>query len=210
MDKGHGALAHHFETLNQQREANRLGMWLFLATEVLFFGALFAVFIVYRAAYTETFEEASRHLNILRGAINTVILLTSSLTMALAVHASAEHKRRNTVIFMVVTAVLGLVFLGIKATEYYAEFQENLIPGSNFHWEGADAYQAQLFFVIYFIMTGFHAIHMIIGIAILAVMVIFGWRGGYDIDPMPVERFGLYWHFVDIVWIFLFPLLYLI
>lgn len=210
MDKGHGALAHHFETLNQQREANRLGMWLFLATEVLFFGALFAVFIVYRAAYTETFEEASDHLNILRGAINTVILLTSSLTMALAVHASAEHKRRSMVLFMVVTALLGLTFLGIKATEYYAEFQENLIPGLNFHWEGANAYEAQLFFVIYFIMTGFHALHMIIGIAILAVMVIFGWRGGYDVDPMPVERFGLYWHFVDIVWIFLFPLLYLI
>lgn len=204
------ALAHHFETLNQQREANRLGMWLFLATEVLFFGALFAVYLVYRAAYPATFEAASSHLDIWRGTINTVILLTSSLSVALAVHAAEVRDRRRMVLMMAATAGLGLLFLGIKATEYYTEFEEQLIPGLLFVWEGDDVLPARLFFSLYFIMTGLHAIHMVIGLAVLAVMIFYGGRGGYEIDPMPVERFGLYWHFVDIVWIFLFPLLYLI
>jgi cytochrome c oxidase subunit III len=206
----HGALAHHFETLPQQREANRLGMWLFLATEVLFFGALFAVYLVYRAAYPDTFAAASSHLDVWRGTINTVILLTSSLTMALAVHAAETRGRRRMVLMMGATALLAILFLGIKATEYYTEFEEQLIPGLIFLWEGPDVLQARLFFSLYFIMTGLHAVHMIIGLAVLAAMMLYGWRGGYAVDTMPVERFGLYWHFVDIVWIFLFPLLYLI
>jgi cytochrome c oxidase subunit 3 len=210
MAKGDGALAHHFETIGQQREANTLGMWLFLATEVLFFGALFALYLVYRSGYPDTFREASSHLDDVRGTINTVILLTSSLTMALAVHASEIRNRRRMVMMMGATALLGLVFLGIKATEYYTEFEEQLFPGLVFVWEGADAPHAQLFFTLYFVMTGFHALHMIIGMAVLVVMMWWGWRGGYEVDSMPVERFGLYWHFVDIVWIFLFPLLYLI
>jgi cytochrome c oxidase subunit 3 len=196
--------------LAQQREANTLGMWLFLATEVLFFGALFVSYGVYRAAYPAGFGAASEHLDTIRGTINTVVLLTSSLTMALAVHAAEERDRRRMIMMMAATAALGLLFLGIKATEYYTEFEDQLIPGLLFVWEGADAPQAQLFFTIYFIMTGLHALHMIIGLAILAVMILYGWRGGYEVDSMPVERFGLYWHFVDIVWIFLFPLLYLI
>ena len=203
------AVAHHFETLAQQREANTLGMWLFLATEVLFFGALFAVYSVYHSAYSSAFVEASSHLDVWRGTINTVFLLTSSLTMALAVHAAEARQRRRMVLMMAATAVLGLIFLGVKATEYYTEYEEQLIPGLIFVWEGTNARGAQLFFTIYFVMTGLHAIHMIIGLAVLAVMMVFGWRGGYEVDPMPVERFGLYWHFVDIVWIFLFPLLYL-
>lgn len=210
MARSHGALAHHFETLPQQREANTLGMWLFLATEVLFIGTLFAVYLLYRSAYAETFAEASAHLDDLRGTINTVVLLTSSLTMALAVHAAELRDRRRMVLMMVATAVLGLIFLGIKASEYYSEYVEQLIPGLNFVWEGANFQEAHVFFSLYFIMTGVHAVHMIIGMAILLVMIIYGWRGGYEVDPMPVERFGLYWHFVDIVWIFLFPLLYLI
>ncbi len=210
MAKGHGALAHHFETLAQQREANTLGMWAFLATEVLFFGALFAIYLVYRSAYPATFEAASDHLDTIRGTINTVFLLTSSLTMALAVHAAEVRNRRRMLLMMAATAALGLIFLGIKATEYYTEYEERLIPGLIFVWEGADALQAQLFFTLYFIMTALHAVHMIIGLGVLAVMMVYGWRGGYEVDPMPVERFGLYWHFVDIVWIFLFPLLYLI
>jgi cytochrome c oxidase subunit III len=210
MANSHGALAHHFETLAQQREANMLGMWAFLATEVLFFGGLFTVYFVFRSTYPVTFEEASRHLDPLRGTINTVILLTSSLTMALAVHASELRNRRRMVLMMGLTSVLGLIFLGIKATEYYTEYQDQLVPGLIFVWEGADALQGRIFFSIYFIMTGLHAIHMIIGLAVLLVMAIFGWRGIYEVDPMPVERFGLYWHFVDIIWIFLFPLLYLI
>ena len=210
MTRSHGALAHHFETLPQQREANVLGMWIFLVTEILFFGALFATYTVYRLAYPATFEAASQHLDPVRGTINTAILLTSSLTVALSVHAAETRNRRVMVMMMVVTALLGLAFLGIKATEYYTEYVENLIPGYNFIWEGPDERPAALFFTIYFIMTGIHALHMIIGIGVLIVMIYFAWRGYYDVDPMPVERFGLYWHFVDIVWIFLFPLLYLI
>jgi cytochrome c oxidase subunit 3 len=210
MAKGHGALAHHFETLAQQREANTLGMWAFLATEVLFFGVLFAAYLVYRSAYPATFEAASHHLDPVRGTVNTVFLLTSSLTMALAVHAAEARNRRRLLLMMAATAVLGLIFLGIKATEYYTEYEEQLIPGLIFVWEGSDAAQAELFFVLYFIMTALHAVHMILGLAVLAVMMAYGSRGGYEVDPMPVERFGLYWHFVDIVWIFLFPLLYLI
>jgi cytochrome c oxidase subunit 3 len=139
-----------------------------------------------------------------------VILLSSSLTMALAVHASELRNRRRMLLMMLATMLLGLIFLGIKATEYYTEYEEQLVPGLIFVWEGANALQAKVFFSIYFIMTGLHALHMIIGLAILLVMVYFGQRGFYDVDPMPVERFGLYWHFVDIIWIFLFPLLYLI
>ena len=210
MAKSHGALAHHFETLPQQREANMLGMWAFLATEVLFFGGLFTVYLVFRSAYPAIFEAASQHLDLIRGAINTQVLLTSSLTMALAVRAAELRNRRQMVLMMVITFVLGLVFLGIKATEYYTEYEDQLIPGLVFVWEGAGALQARLFFSIYFIMTGLHATHMIIGLAILLAMILFGQRGGYEVDPMPVERFGLYWHFVDVIWIFLFPLLYLI
>jgi len=210
MDESHGALAHHFETLKQQREANTLGMWAFLATEVLFFGVLFTLYLVFRSAYPASFEAASDHLSVVRGTINTVVLLTSSLTMALAVNAAEGRKRSMMVLMMGATAILGVIFLGIKASEYYTDYQEHLIPGLNFVWEGSDAAQAQLFFTLYFIMTGFHALHMIIGLAILAVMMIYGWRGGYEADTMPVERFGLYWHFVDLVWIFLFPLFYLI
>lgn len=208
--RDHGALAHHFETLAQQQEANRLGMWAFLATEVLFFGGLFTAYLVYRSAYPSAFEEASTHLDIWRGTINTVILLTSSLTMALAVHASELRQRRRMILMMFLTMLLGLAFLGIKATEYYTDYEEQLIPGLNFAWEGAGPLQALLFFSLYFIMTGVHATHMIIGLGVLVVMIIWAWRGKYESDPMPVERFGLYWHFVDIVWIFLFPLLYLI
>jgi cytochrome c oxidase subunit 3 len=209
----HGAvrgLAHHFETLPQQREANTLGMWLFLATEILFFGALFAIYLVYRSAYPAIFAEASSHLDVLRGFINTVFLLTSSLTMALAVHAAEARDRRRMLLMMGATAGLGLIFLVVKATEYYTEYEEQLIPGLIFVWEGAGAGQAELFFTLYFVMTAIHAVHMIIGLAVLAAMMLYGWRGGYEVDSMPVERFGLYWHFVDIVWIFLFPLLYLI
>jgi cytochrome c oxidase subunit 3 len=204
------ALAHHFETLPQQREANILGMWMFLATEVLFFGAVFLVFTIYHLAYSASFEAASNHLDIVRGTLNTVVLLTSSLTMALAVRAAEERDRRRMVWMMAATAVLGLIFLGVKFSEYYTEYLDHLIPNLNFAWAGTDLVQARLFFSLYFIMTGLHSVHMIIGLAVMGVMMIYGWRGGYEVDSMPVERFGLYWHFVDIVWIFLFPLLYLI
>lgn len=206
----HAVVAHHFEELEQQREASLLGMWTFLATEVLFFGGLFAVYMVYRATYPEAFIAGSHHLDVVLGTINTWVLLTSSLTVALAVHYAQLQRRREPAGLLVLTLLFGLAFLAIKGFEYYHKFEENLIPGANFQWTEGDAGPAQLFFSLYFVMTGLHSIHMIIGIAVAAVMAWLAWRGHYVADYMPVELFGLYWHFVDIVWIFLFPLLYLI
>lgn len=210
MTEAHPALAHHFSDIEQQREANTLGMWAFLATEVLFFGALFAAYLVYRSAYPAAFAAAGSHLNKILGAINTAVLLTSSLTVALAVQAAGERARKRLLLLMAATVGLGVLFLGIKGFEYFQEYREQLIPTINFAWEGEGAPQAMLFFTFYFFMTMLHALHMVIGIGVLLVMIFWAWRGGYEVDDMPVERFGLYWHFVDIVWIFLFPLLYLI
>jgi len=207
----HPALAHQFDSLGQQTEAATLGMWVFLVTEVLFFGGLFLTYAVYRSFYPAAFSAASHELDILLGGINTAVLITSSLTMALAVHAAQLGQRRLLMIFLVVTMVLGTVFLGIKAVEYYHKFAEHHVPGAAFQFERAHQRHAQIFFSLYFIMTGLHAIHMIIGIAVLLVMWIWAWRGRITSDYAgPIEISGLYWHFVDIVWIFLFPLLYLI
>jgi len=207
----HPALAHQFDSLGQQTEAATLGMWVFLVTEVLFFGGLFLTYAVYRSFYPAAFSAASHELDILLGGINTAVLITSSLTMALAVHAAQLGQRRLLMIFLVVTMVLGTVFLGIKAVEYYHKFAEHHVPGATFQFEREHQRHAQIFFSLYFIMTGLHAIHMIIGIGVLLVMWIWAWRGRITSDYAgPIEISGLYWHFVDIVWIFLFPLLYLI
>ena len=207
----HPALAHQFDSLGQQTEAATLGMWVFLVTEVLFFGGLFVTYAVYRWLYPAAFSAASHELDILLGGINTAVLITSSLTMALAVHAVQLGHRRLLMIFLVVTMALGMVFLGIKAVEYYHKFAEHHVPGASFQFEREHQRHAQIFFSLYFIMTGLHAIHMIIGIGVLLVMWIWAWRGRITSDYAgPIEISGLYWHFVDIVWIFLFPLLYLI
>jgi cytochrome c oxidase subunit 3 len=206
----HTAVAHHFETLEQQREASLLGMWTFLATEVIFFGGLFVAYLVYRAAYPQAFAEGSHHLDVVLGTINTTVLLTSSLTAALAVHYAQQGRHREPARLLLITLGLGAIFLGIKGLEYYHKFEEHLVPGAHFQWGGTDAGPVQIFFMLYFVMTGLHALHMIIGIGVAAVMAWLTWRGHYLADYMPIELFGLYWHFVDIVWIFLFPLLYLI
>jgi cytochrome c oxidase subunit III len=207
----HPALAHQFDSLGQQTEAATLGMWVFLVTEVLFFGGLFVTYAVYRSFYPAAFSAASHELDILLGGVNTAVLITSSLTMALAVHAAQLGQRRLLMIFLVVTMALGTVFLGIKAVEYYHKFAEHHVPGATFQFEREHQRHAQIFFSLYFIMTGLHAIHMIIGIGVLLVMWIWAWRGRITSDYAgPIEISGLYWHFVDIVWIFLFPLLYLI
>ncbi len=204
-------VAHHFEDMHQQRETATLGMWAFLATEVLFFGGLFISYLVYRSANPEMFAVASQKLNVLLGAINTFVLLGSSLTMALGVHAAQEGKKSETVRFMVFTLLLGIVFLGIKSFEYSHKFHEGLFPGPAFQFEGPYAQSAQIYFTLYFAMTGIHALHMIIGMVILGIMIVHASRGRYTAEYyQPVEIFGLYWHFVDIVWIFLYPLLYLI
>ena len=213
---GHGhahppALAHHFDNLAQQAEASTLGMWVFLVTEVLFFGGLFLVYLVYRSLYPEAFIAGSHELDVLLGGINTAVLITSSLTMALAVHAAQTGRSRLVMILIVATMILGAVFLGIKSVEYYHKFEEHHIPGPSFVFEKEYQQHAQLFFSLYFIMTGLHALHMIIGLGIMTWMLWWTWCGVITAEYYsPIEISGLYWHFVDIVWIYLFPLLYLI
>ena len=212
-DTGSPALAHHFEDLEQQYRSATLGMWVFLVTEVLFFGGLFAAYTVYRGWYPDAFAAASHHLDVVLGTINTAALIGSSLTMALAIWAAQVNWRKGIVLFLLLTIVLGSVFLGIKAVEYTDKFTHHHVPGPNFHFEHAGVQQqhAEIFFSLYFIMTGLHALHMIIGLGIMTWMLWWSWRG--TITPeyySPIEISGLYWHFVDIVWIFLFPLLYLI
>jgi cytochrome c oxidase subunit III len=231
----HPALAHHFDDLGQQAEAATLGMWVFLVTEVLFFGGLFLCYLVYRQMYPAAFISASHELDVTLGTINTAVLITSSLTMALAVHAAQLGQQRVLTMFLLATMALGATFLVIKGVEYYHKFEEcptlvaelHLpgghggggeaapachVPGPEFSFEPvAQAKHAQIFFSLYFIMTGLHAIHMIIGLGIMTWMLWWSTRGIITADYYsPIEVSGLYWHFVDIVWIFLFPLLYLI
>jgi cytochrome c oxidase subunit III len=207
----HPALAHHFDSLAQQTEATTLGMWVFLVTEVLFFGGLFATYMIYRSWYPDAFAAASHELDVTLGTINTVVLITSSLTMALAVHAAQLGQRQLLMTFLILTMILGGVFLGIKSVEYYHKFVEHHVPGPGFQFEKEYFRHAQIFFSLYFVMTGLHAIHMIIGIGIMLVMLWWSWNGTITAEySSPIEISGLYWHFVDIVWIFLFPLLYLI
>ena len=208
----HPALQHHFDSLEQQAEASTLGMWVFLVTEIMFFGGLFLAYIVYRTWYPLAFAEGSHHLDITLGAVNTAVLICSSLTMALAVHAAQVGSRRGQLTFLPLTIFLGAVFLGIKAVEYYEKFRDHLIPGHHFQWHGqANPRNVEIYYSLYFTMTGLHALHMVVGIGIMSVILWMAWRGRFSPEYYsPVEVSGLYWHFVDIVWIFLFPLLYLI
>lgn len=208
----HGAeLAHQFDDVEQQKEASTLGMWVFLVTEVLFFGGLFLAYAVYRASYPEAWAEASHELDIVLGGVNTVILICSSLTMALAVQGAQLGRRNMLIIFLALTIVLGGAFLGIKGIEYHHKYVEHHVPGSSFVFQGLHARQVELFFALYFTMTGMHGLHMVIGIGLLANLMRQGWGGRFGPGYYtPVEMIGLYWHFVDIVWIFLFPLLYLL
>ena len=211
MHNAHPGLAHHFDTYDQQRESASLGMWLFLITEVMFFGGMFLVYLVYRTKYPVAFAEGSNHLDVTLGAINTAVLIGSSLTVALAVRAAQLGARKKLVAFLLLTLLLGGAFLGIKAIEYGHKFEDNLFPNSSFQFEGTQPEQTRLFYAIYFCMTGFHALHMLIGAGIILWLLPHAWRGRFNADNHNyVEGFGLYWHFVDIVWIFLFPLLYLL
>ena len=220
----HEALAHHFDNMEQQKTATTLGMWLFLVQEVMFFGGLFLAYIVYRTLYPAAFQAGSSHLNWKLGAFNTVVLICSSLTMALAVWAcQAGRARRTQVAFLVATAFLGLVFLGVKSVEYADKFRDGLVPLAGwfgptdeatrhlFTSNGSTIPHVQMFYWIYFAMTGLHALHMIVGVGIIIPIIWAARRGRYSPEYYaPVELFGLYWHFVDIIWIFLFPLLYLL
>jgi len=199
-----------FEDIEQQRSAAQLGMWIFLATEVLFFGGLFLAYTVYRSLYPQTFAAASHHTEVILGGINTGILLFSSTLMALAVRAAELRNRKQLVWLLLVTAFLGIVFMAIKSVEYHKDFVEHLVPGSHFEWEEPHRLHAEIFFWLYFAMTGLHAIHVIVGIFVLLTLAALARLGKFTTGHhTPVEVAGLYWHFVDIVWIFLFPLMYL-
>ena len=241
-ETSHSLVAHQFEDRYQQKEAATLGMWTFLATEVLFFGALLVAYTVYRHKYPEDFRQGAMNLKWFLGGINTAVLLLSSFSMAMAVHSAAVGSNPKIVRYLILTIVIGGAFLGIKACEYYIEYREHLIPGSNFRYEEPPEEQVgafvgtiekiqhgfdkvappidksekrteheQMFFLFYFILTGIHATHMIVGIAIMLVLI---WMAKKEMFSAkwhnPVENFGLYWHFVDIVWVFLFPTLYLL
>jgi len=209
------ALREQFDTAAQQKDASTLGMWIFLITEIMFFGGMFLAYTVYRSAYPEVFAEASRSLNVYVGAANTVVLLCSSLTMVLAVRAAQLGQRKMIVLFLILTLILGFVFLGVKAYEWHEKFVEHHIPGrADFHLEGLSPDlqgQAQLFFSLYFAMTGLHALHMVIGAGIMIALTMWASKGRYSPEYFtPVDVGGLYWHFVDVIWIYLFPLFYLI
>jgi cytochrome c oxidase subunit 3 len=205
-------LRHHFASVEQQMDASTLGMWTFLVTEVLFFGGMFAAYSVYRAMYPDAFASTSEWMDIKLGATNTAVLICSSLTMVLAVRAAQLNKRRDLIVNLLLTMFFGSVFLGIKAIEYHSKWVEHLVPGFNFQYEPAQyAHNAQILFFLYFCMTGMHALHMIVGLGLLTYLLVQSIRKVYtSFYFAPVEMIGLYWHFVDVVWIFLFPLLYLI
>jgi cytochrome c oxidase subunit III len=218
---------HHFETQEQQREAGTFGMWLFLLTEIMFFGGLFFAYLLYRNWYNPAFVAASNQLSIPLGTANTAILISSGFFMALAVWTAEVRKKKQLVMYLVLTTVFGLAFLGIKYFEYKEKFELHHVPGASFdvsqfinpHAYGLKeeplapdmAQKTQVFFFLYFAMTGMHALHMVIGIGLLFWLIWRANRGEFSAGYVaPIENFALYWHFVDIVWIFLFPLLYLI
>jgi len=213
-------LRHHFVTAEQQREASSLGMWLFLATEIMFFGGMFCAYLVYRLNYFNEFAAGSRSLSLKWGTINTIVLICSSLTVALGVRAAQMGKRKLLVILLLLTIVFGFAFLGIKGIEWYDKYKEHHIPGASFNADDLvhdypqihiDQAHEQIYFSLYFAMTGLHALHMIIGVGIFVFLTYYSWKGLYTPEyHTPIEIGGLYWHFVDIIWIYLYPLLYLI
>jgi cytochrome c oxidase subunit III len=223
---------HHFESVGQQFDATNFAMWLFLLTEVMFFGGLFTAYLLMRNWYYPAFVVASHQLNIMWGTANTAVLISSSFTMAMGVYSAQMRRKGALVLFLALTFILGLAFLGIKTIEYSEKWEKHHIPGIRFSTENFTnpqsdpetfkeyhdqaltpdmAQHTEMYFFLYFAMTGMHALHMIIGIAILGFMLAQARAGAYTTGHVTfVENFGLYWHFVDIVWIFLFPLLYLI
>jgi len=214
-------LLHHFATEEQQRNSASFGMWIFLATEVMFFGGLFCAYLIYRGWYFPDFAAASSSINAALGGANTAVLICSSLTVVLAIWAAQTARRGLMLLMLVLTMIFGCTFLGIKGVEYHDKFVEHHVPGPSFSFDHeeipghpgqyANPRHAEIFFALYFIMTGLHALHMIIGLGLFTWLLFMAWRGRFTPEyHTPLEIGGLYWHFVDIVWIYLFPLLYLI
>jgi len=204
-------LPHHYDTVENHQSALRFGMWLFLGTEVLLFAGIFVGYFVFRTNFPESFEQAARHLSVPLGTANTLLLLTSSLTVALA-HYNAEHgKNRNAFWLLMASVAMGAGFLGIKAIEYAEKFHEGALPGKFFRFSEITAPGGSVFYVVYFFSTGLHALHVIVGMSLLTWVAIRCWKKEFSPTYYaPVENAGLYWHLVDLVWIFLFPLLYLV
>jgi cytochrome c oxidase subunit 3 len=203
-----------FDTAEQQKDCSTLGMWVFLVTEIMFFGGMFAAYTIYRNAWPEVFARASSSLNATIGAINTCVLLLSSFTMVMAVRSGQLGKRKAIIGWLILTLLFGGIFLGVKAVEWHEKYVEHHIPGPDFNFAelpAADQGHAQIFFSLYFGMTGLHALHMVVGAGMLLWLIWAAKRGTYSATYYtPIDIGGLYWHFVDVVWIFLFPLLYLI
>lgn len=202
---------HHFSDAEQQAETAKLGMWIFLLTEVLLFGGLFAFYTIYRAWHPEMFFEAHKYLNVTLGATNTFVLITSSLTMALSIRSMQLNNKKHTIWFLVVTLLLAATFLLIKYFEYSHKFHEGQLPGKYYTFGDIDIANPHIFFSVYFVMTGLHGIHVIVGMIVITWILIRTTKNEFSADYYtPIEMTGLYWHLVDLIWIFLFPLLYLI
>jgi len=210
-------VAHQFDDMEQQVKTSTLGMWVFLLTEIMFFGGLFGAYTVYRSMYPEAFATTSMYMAPFWGAVNTIVLICSSLTMALAVQSAQIGSKRALIWFLIFTMIFGVMFLGVKAIEYTEHWNDHKVPGFGFEYEQSSPHDsnlfhhAQIFFCFYFFMTGFHALHMVVGLGLMTVLLVMAMRGRFSPGYYtPIEIGGLYWHFVDIVWIYLFALLYLI
>jgi cytochrome c oxidase subunit 3 len=200
-----------FKEAGHQRESALFGMWIFLATEVLFFGGMFTAYMVYRYTHWQAFQEAGLHQEWYLGCLNTLVLLVSGFTMALAVEFARQGNRKWLLLLFAVTWVLGAAFLGIEGFEYHTKFVKHLVPGSGFQFAGSDPASSQMFFVLYFTMTGMHMFHMFVGL--MLILFFGGWTWFSPrvlLKPNRFEVLGLYWAFVDIVWLFLYPLFYLV
>lgn len=207
----HPHLSHHFKSLDQQFSAAKLGVWLFLATEILMFGGLFVGYLIFHAKFPEMFAEGASHLDWKLGAVNTIVLLVSSFTMAISIHYAQVGKNENSFYCMAITIICALIFLCIKYVEYTHKFHLGLEPGALFSFKGAQHENLALYFSFYFLMTGVHASHVIIGIGLIAWSMYRLKRGDFDPEYYTfIEGTGLFWHLVDLIWIFLFPLLYLV
>lgn len=202
---------HHFDTAEQQFESSKLGLWLFLVTEVLLFGGLFVAYILFRALYPDMFAEAHHHLDKVMGAVNTVVLICSSLSMAMAVHYVQNNNRKVAIRLLTFTVLCGAAFMVVKFFEYKAKFDHHLFPNSSFDFAAFKHSNANLFYSLYFLMTGLHGVHVLVGMSLITWMIVRTRRNEFSSEYYtPVELTGLYWHLVDLIWIYLFPLLYLI
>lgn len=202
---------HHFVDAEQQLDSAKMGMWIFLVTEILFFGGLFLAYIVYRVSYPELYSAASEYLDTLMGSINTVVLIGSSVSVAFAIRSAQLNQKKKIIINLAITLLLATVFMVIKYFEYTHKFHLGIFPGQFYTFEGIDHPQAPIFFSIYYMMTGLHGLHVVIGMGLMVWLIVKASKGRFSSSYYnPVEVVGLYWHLVDIIWIFLFPLLYLI